>query len=124
MPGDLTRPGNLTAPAIPNSWTTPRVTELTFFCNTSVTIRTHSRQKCVCGGPPGDQVRLFSKGIRWHSKTSMAWPFQRPAMLPAGHRTDAVGLARPLGSVGTGDRRGPRLRIGLCGPLADAFDLW
>ena len=35
-----------------------------------------------------------------------------------------VGVARRLGSAGAGDRSGPRLRIGPCRPLADAFDLW
>src|SRR6266481_6479783 len=41
---------NSTAPAIPNSWTAPRVTELTLDCSSSVTNRGQSRQKFVCGG--------------------------------------------------------------------------
>jgi hypothetical protein len=39
----------LTAPAIPNSWTAPRVTELTLDCSNTVINRGQSRQEYVCG---------------------------------------------------------------------------
>ena len=47
---------------IPNPWTAPRVTELTFDCINSVIDRGQSRQKYVCGGYlRGDGERVFGR---------------------------------------------------------------
>lgn len=63
LPGDLTRPGKLTAPAIPNPRTAPRVTQLTFDCGSTVTNRGQSRQKYVFGGLRGDGGVIASAAL-------------------------------------------------------------
>ena len=76
MPGDLTRPGNLTAPAIPNAWTAPRVTEPTLNCSNSVTELQAIATKRACAAGAG-------RGMAGPSLTGDGWPGRPPNRHPA-----------------------------------------
>src|SRR5262249_3547995 len=53
--GDLTRPGDLAAPAIASSWVAPQVTEPTFDRNNSVIIK---KKSCGAVGGPKSRRRV------------------------------------------------------------------